>query len=167
MLKSYPMRKNVSDAIKRIHEIFKSRGMTLSVAESCTGGLISHYITLFPGASAFFPLGIVSYSSAVKEVLLGVSHELIERYGVISEETAREMAERIRILSKSDISLSTTGNLGPDVMEEKDKGLVYIALSGQGRIICREFKLRHDRERNKEESAYLALKLLIEFMEGN
>ncbi len=160
------MNKKTLEVIEKVHEIFKEKGLTLSVAESCTGGLISHYITTLPGASTFFNGGVVTYSIDFKERFLGISSEIISAHGAVSEETAREMAERIRTLSKTDYSLSTTGNLGPDVLEGKEKGLVYIAVSREGSTFSKELRLTGDREENKEEAALSALKFLIETVEG-
>jgi len=154
-----------SDIIKRVHELFKEKALTLSAAESCTGGLVCHYITSLPGASAFFTAGVVAYTEDIKKNILGVTPETINRFGVVSEETAREMAEKIRLLSKTDCSLATTGNLGPDVLEGKEKGLVYIAASKKGRTVSRELRLKGDREGNKEEAALEVLRLLIELVE--
>jgi PncC family amidohydrolase len=154
----------ILDVIKRVHEIFKKRGLTLSVAESCTGGLISHYITALPGASNFFEAGVVTYSAATKREILGISASTIENYGVISESTAKEMAEKVRSLTGTDYSLSTTGNLGPEVLEGKEKGLIYISVSRTGRTILKELRLTGDREENKEAASLSALKLLLEML---
>ena len=154
-----------SDTIKKVHELFKDRALTLSVAESCTGGLVCHYITNLPGASTFFTAGIVSYSEDIKKNILGVNSETIEQFGVVSKETACEMAEKIRQISNTDCSLSTTGNLGPDVLEGKERGLVYIAASTKGKTLSRELRLKGDREKNKEEAVLEGLKLLIEIMQ--
>lgn len=155
-----------SDVIRKVHGLFKKKGLTLSVAESCTGGLVSHLLTTLPGASTFFEAGVVAYSIEFKKRILGVSPETISRHGAVSEETAREMAEKIRALTKTDFSLSTTGNLGPDVLEDKEKGLVYTAVSKEGKTFSRELRLRGNREENKEEAAMEALKLLIEIAEN-
>jgi nicotinamide-nucleotide amidase len=152
--------------IQKIHTFFREKSLTLSVAESCTGGLISHLITTLPGASAFFDAGVVAYSAAVKEKMLGVSSETIARYGVVSEQVVREMATNIRKLTNTDFSLSTSGNLGPDVLEGKDKGLVYIAVSREGKVFSKELRLKGNREENKEEASRLALEFLIEIAEG-
>jgi PncC family amidohydrolase len=160
------MNKKTLEVIEKVHEIFKEKGLTLSVVESCTGGLISHLLTILPGASIFFDGGVVTYSIDFKERFLGISSEIISAHGAVSEETAREMAERIRIIAKTDYSLSTTGNLGPDVLEGKEKGLVYIAVSREGSTFSRELRLTGDREENKEEAALSALKFLIETVEG-
>ena len=158
--------KRTLEVVRRVHGIFIERGLTLSVAESCTGGLLSHFLTLLPGASAFFKAGVVSYSEDMKKKILGVSSDVILSYGVVSEQTAREMAEKVRILTTTDFSVSTTGNLGPDVLEEKDKGLVYIAVCKEGGTFAKELRLKGNREQNKEEAALEALSLLIEIAAG-
>jgi PncC family amidohydrolase len=153
-------------AIKKLHELFKGKNLTASVAESCTGGLISHYITCLPGASIFFKAGIVSYSVGAKKKILGIPFDVISEYGVVSEETAREMADKVRLLSETDFALSTTGNLGPDVLEGKEKGLVYMAVSKEELTVSKELRLRGDREGNKEAAALSALKFLIEVVQS-
>ncbi len=159
------MNRNVLEVIEKVHELFREKGLTLSVAESCTGGLISHYLTILQGASLFFRAGVVSYSEEAKKSILGVSSETILRHGVVSEETAREMAEKVSSLTKTDCSLSTTGNLGPDVLEGKEQGLIYIAASKEGKTILQRLKLAGEREANKEEVSLSALRLLIELVE--
>lgn len=152
--------------IEKVHEVFRKRGLTLSVAESCTGGLLSHYLTFLPGSSNFFIAGIVSYSEITKVNILGVSPDTISEHGVISRETAEEMAERVRLIAGSDYSISTTGNLGPDVLEGKERGLVYIAVSRKGETVSRELRLSGNRDSNKEEASLLAISFLIETVEG-
>jgi nicotinamide-nucleotide amidase len=159
------MDKKISNVIEQVHEIFKKRGLTLSVAESCTGGLISHYITVLPGASSFFEAGVVTYSAEAKKKILGISPSTIKKYGVVSESTAGEMAENVRSLTGTDYALSTTGNLGPDVLEEKEKGIIYIAVSKTGQTISKEVRLTGNREENKEAASLSALNLLIEVLE--
>lgn len=158
------MDEKVLDAIKKVHEIFKERGLTLSVAESCTGGLISHYITTLAGASNFFKAGVVAYSAKAKKKILGISPSTIEKYGVVSENTAREMSDKMRSLTGVDYAFSATGNLGPDVLEGKEKGLIYIAVSKTGETISKEFMLTGNREENKEAASLLALRLLLEII---
>jgi len=152
--------------IQKIHAFFREKSLTLSVAESCTGGFISHLITNLPGASAFFEAGVVAYSAAVKENLLGVSPETIARHGVVSEQVVREMATNIRRLAGTDFSLSTSGILGPDVLEVKEKGLVYIAVSREGETFSKELRLKGNREENKAMASRLALEFLLEIVEG-
>lgn len=152
--------------IQKVHEIFKKKGLKLSIAESCTGGLISHYITLLPGASTFFEAGVVTYSAESKKKILGLQSKTISSHGVISKETAKEMAERMRLLIRTDYSVSTTGNLGPDVLEGKDIGLIYIAVSMGGKTFVRELRLNGKREEIKERAAVSALEFLLEVIES-
>ncbi len=159
------MNQAVSSIIKKVHEVFKERGASLSAAESCTGGLISHYVTSMPGASVFFLAGIVAYSVEIKKNVLRISQETITENGVVSSEIACEMAEKVRTLTGSDYSVASTGNLGPSVLDNKDKGLIYIAASKPGRLVSRELRLEGDREENKEEAAVEALRLLLELVE--
>lgn len=156
----------ITKVIQKVHELLTRKKLTISVAESCTGGLISHFLTALPGSSAFFDAGVVTYSIESKKSILDVSSGTISNHGVVSEETAREMAEKVRALTQTDYSISTTGNLGPDVLEGKEKGLIYIAVSREGQTFSRELKLKGDRETNKEETALQALKFLIEVI-GN
>ena len=165
MLKSYSMKKETLDILKKLQLLFEDRWASLSTAESCTGGLISHYITSVAGSSTYFVGGIVSYSEEMKKQVLGVSPKTIVKYGVVSENIAREMAERALEISGSDYSVSSTGNLGPDMLENKEKGLVYIAASGKGNTVSKELHLTGDRVANKEDAVYAALRLLLEFVE--
>jgi len=158
----HAMDKELIDVIRRVHEHCKKNSLTLSVAESCTGGLISHYITMIPGASIFFEAGVISYSAYSKQKILGISPETISRFGVVSEETAKEMAEKIRVLTMTDFSLSTTGNLGPEVLEGKDRGLIYTAVCKKEGIFSKQMRLTGTREENKEKASFLALKFLVE-----
>lgn len=160
------MDKETFKIIRKVHEIFKKKGLKLSVAESCTGGLISHYITLLPGASTFFEAGVVTYSAESKKKILGLKSKTISSHGVISKETAKEMAERMRLLTKTGCAVSTTGNLGPDALEGKDIGLIYIAVSMGGKTFVRELRLNGKREEIKERAAVSALEFLIEAIES-
>jgi PncC family amidohydrolase len=159
------MRPETLTVIKKVHDFFKNKRLTLSAAESCTGGLVSHYLTTLSGASTFFAGGVICYSEKTKTDIIGVSNEIIRVNGVVSEETAREMAEKVRLLVKTDFSISTTGNLGPDALEGKEKGLIYIAASKSGKTVSRELRLGGNRDANKEEAAISALRLLIELAE--
>ena len=107
-----------------------AQGKTLATAESCTGGLLSKRITDVAGASAVFHMGVVTYANQAKEDLLGVSHETLERWGAVSSQTAREMAQGIVRRSQADLGIGITGIAGPDGgTAEKPVGLIYIALS--------------------------------------
>jgi len=158
------MDKELERVAREVHEVFQRKGLTLSVAESCTGGLISHALTSPPGASSFFIAGAVTYAAAMKEKLIGVSSSTLAGYGVVSEQTAREMSEKIRALSNTDFAVATTGNLGPEVLEGKEKGLVYIAVSRKGETSAKELRLTGNREGNRDNAAREALMLLLEIV---
>ena len=159
------MGSEMNEIISKVHELFKNQKLTLSVAESCTGGLISHRITSAPGASVFFRSGIVAYSRDSKEEILNVSDDVIKKFGIVSKEVAIEMAERVRLLTKTDYSVSTTGNLGPDVLEGKNVGLIYVAVSKEGRTISKELTLRGNRDQNKIDASIAALTILINMVD--
>lgn len=158
------MRKALLEEAKTIHALFRESGLKLSVAESCTGGLISHLIASIPGASAFFEGAVVTYSPGAKKKVLGVPERVIETRGVISNETAREMAQRVKTLLGTDFSLSITGNLGPDVLEGKARGLVYIAVCDRTKTYSRKLILGGSRLENMEMASQRALEFLGEII---
>ncbi len=121
----------MSDALEtKIVRRLTERNQTLSVAESCTGGYISHRLTNIPGASAVFSSGLVTYSNSAKQTFLGVLAETLERYGAVSEPVAREMAEGARRASRTDYAIAVTGIAGPGGgTSEKPVGTVFIALA--------------------------------------
>ena len=123
------MEKELFELATKTVELLKKNKLTLSSAESCTGGMFSSLITAVGGSSDIFELGIVSYSSRIKNKILNVKNETLEAFGAVSRNTATEMAENVRKLSSSDIAVSVTGVAGPSMSEGKPVGLVYIALS--------------------------------------
>lgn len=152
----------LKEILKEIHSVFKTAGLRLSIAESCTGGLISHLITSLPGASLFFDSSVVSYSTESKIRLLGVKRSLIKRYGAVSEETAIAMAKGIRSKRATDFSLSITGNLGPEPMEDKKVGLVYMAVDWKDGTESKGMIYEGDREEIKLKAAIGGLQFLLE-----
>ena len=113
-----------------VHKTLTERGLTLATAESCTGGTIASQLTAQAGASAYFKGGVVAYSNEVKECALGVQHSTLEAHGAVSEETAREMAEGVRMRLGADLAIATTGIAGPDGgTPEKPVGTVWIAVA--------------------------------------
>ncbi len=123
-------------------------GLTLSVAESCTGGLISKRLTDIPGVSSAFLGGVVSYDESVKTGVLGVKEETIKRFSAVSAETAREMADGVRHIMGSDIGVSTTGYAGPGGGSEKDPvGTVYVAVSTKEKTIVKRLSYSSLRDR--------------------
>lgn len=128
-------------------EIIK-KGMTISVAESCTGGMLMSEIVNFSGISSAFIEGFVTYSNESKIKRLNVKKETIEKYGAVSEQTAIEMAEGVMKNSNTDIGISTTGIAGPDGgTDKKPVGLVFVAVSIKGNTKVKEFNLKGDRQK--------------------
>ena len=147
---------------RNIHRIFKEKGLTLSLAESCTAGLISHYLTTVPGASRIYAAGVVAYSADAKKRILGIPQKVIDTHGIVSKQTAKQMARRVRSLTKTDVSVSTTGNLGPDVIENKPRGLVYVAVSTKKRTVTKKLMLKGTRGQIKEIAVIASLSFLLE-----
>jgi nicotinamide-nucleotide amidase len=141
--------------------LLSAGGLSLCVAESCTGGRLAHRITSVPGSSGYFAGGVVAYSNAVKIALLGVSRGLIERRGAVSAEVASAMALGAARLMGADLALATTGVAGPSGGRPlKPVGLVYIALAGLGRVVVRRRMFAGSRGAVREAAASAALDLL-------
>jgi nicotinamide-nucleotide amidase len=150
---------------ERIGLLLRRRKATLSVAESCTGGLISHRITNVSGSSDYFEMGIVSYSNLSKVGLLGVPEGYIEHYGAVSLQVAEKMARGIRLRAKTDIGLATTGIAGPlGGTRDTPVGTVFIGLDHEGGTEVREFHLGGDREAIKEEASRKGLEMLMDYL---
>jgi nicotinamide-nucleotide amidase len=149
-----------------VDRLLKARGLTLAVAESCTGGLIANKLTNIPGASEYFMAGLVTYSNEAKIKLLGVQEATLAQYGAVSAQTATEMARGARNAGAAQIGVSTTGIAGPTgATAEKPVGLVYIAVSSDQQEVCEEFRFRGDREMIKNQAANAALNLLRKTIE--
>lgn len=151
---------------REIGDRLRSRGLTLAVAESCTGGLLGDHITDVPGSSDYFLGGVLAYSNPVKQALLGVRAETLATHGAVSAQCAAEMAQGVRRLLASNVALSVTGIAGPSGgTDGKPLGLTYIHLSAPS---C-ERGLRAiwtgDRRTNKVDSARAALRLLLDYLE--
>lgn len=112
--------------LHKLHKILLKKKLTISVAESCTGGLLSKTLTDLSGASVFFYGGVVTYSNSSKNKVLKIDSKTIKKFGVISEETACKMAKSCKKLFGTKISIAVTGVAGPSKQEEKPVGLVYV-----------------------------------------
>lgn len=149
-------------AAERLGHALVKRRWQMASAESCTGGLLGHVITEIPKASDHYLGGVVSYSDAVKDDLLGVSEELIDRVGAVSAEVAEAMAEgALDRFPVARLAISVTGIAGPDGgSEDKPVGLTYVAVSlRDGRAVVARHIWPHDRAGNKRASALAALEL--------
>jgi PncC family amidohydrolase len=150
---------------KRIGEVLRKRGWTLSVAESCTGGQICDRITDVPGSSEYFLGGMVTYSNESKRRQLGVPKKEIDQFGAVSAQVAKRMAIGVRKRFEATFGLSTTGIAGPSGgTPEKPVGLVYIGLAKGRRVFVVKLNLKGSRKRIKRESTHLALRALFQFI---
>jgi PncC family amidohydrolase len=148
---------------ERLQDACLRRGLTLAVAESCTGGLVADAITDVPGSSGYFLGGIVSYADEAKEQHLGVPGEVIAAHGAVSAQVARAMAEGARMRFGSGIAASVTGIAGPDGgSDAKPVGLTYVAVADEQGSDVRRFVWAGDRGANKQSSAEALLQLLVD-----
>ncbi|MBT1446397.1 CinA family nicotinamide mononucleotide deamidase-related protein [Shewanella sp. JM162201] len=153
---------------EEIHARLYNSGMSLSVAESCTGGLITSQLVAFPGSSSYLHQGLVTYSNESKVRVLGVSPQTLDDYGAVSIPTVEEMARGARALLDSDYALATSGIAGPDGgSEEKPVGTVAIALATRGGVYSQMIKLpRRSRDLVRKISAAVAYDMLRRELNG-
>jgi nicotinamide-nucleotide amidase len=155
---------DILTTVQKIAALMNAKNLRMSVAESCTGGYISHVLTNLPGASQFFDLSVVSYSRHAKHAVLGVSNTTINTFGMVSEETAMEMAKSVRRLSKTDVSLAVTGVAGPEQLEQKDIGLMYIAVASDTINDSKGVKMTGTREEIKKKASLEALQFFYHIL---
>jgi len=146
----------------RLHELLTARSLSLALAESCTGGMVSKMLTDLPGSSAYLKGGVVAYANEVKEALLGVSHDTLLVHGAVSEPTARAMAEGARTRLNTDVGLSVTGIAGPEGgTDEKPVGTVHIAVATATGTHHELLRLIGSRENIRRQAADRALLLAL------
>jgi PncC family amidohydrolase len=150
---------------KDVGKLLRSRGLTISVAESCTGGKVGDMITNMSGSSDYFLGGVISYSNRAKTELLGVRSELLSLKGAVSDEVARQMASGVRKSLHSDIGVGITGIAGPlGGTADKPVGLVHIAVCSAKSTISEKNVFKGSRTRIKTQSAERALEMVKEFL---
>ena len=150
---------------KVILDFMEAENLSLSVAESCTGGYISHQFTQHPGSSKVFLGGAVTYSNSLKISILGVSENTINNFGAVSEETVKEMSEGAKSAFHSDYSIAVSGVAGPDGgTTEKPVGTVWIAVTGKTKTITKTYNFGNKRTQNIERSATTALVILYKLL---
>jgi len=155
------MNPTLLDSAEKAVEALKEKGLTLATAESCTGGLVSAAVTSVSGVSSVFELGVTSYSCRIKNEVLGVDKEVLDKFGAVSEETADLMAENVRKKAGADIGASVTGVAGPSQSEGHPVGYIFIAVSGEKGTEVRLLRLENNgRNAVREEAAYRLLKLI-------
>ena len=145
---------------EEVNKLFRDWAITLGSVESFTGGLFAREITSVPGASHFYKGGMVTYATEEKNRLLGIPFEEIDQYGVVSREIAAAMALRGKAILNVDYCVSFTGNAGPEAMEGKPVGEVYIAIATYEGVDVHRFDLEGTREEIQQKGVELALNLL-------
>ena len=157
---------NLDEPMEKVTwKLLIAKNKTVCTAESCTGGLIAHLLTTIPGSSAFFDGSVISYSYKTKEDLLGVSKNLLETNGAVSEEVVLQMAKGALASIQSDYVIAVSGIMGPDGgMPDKPVGTVWIAVGNNDKIETQKLHFRFDRERNTHLTAVNALNLLRKFI---
>ncbi|MFW9898509.1 MAG: CinA family protein [Candidatus Thorarchaeota archaeon] len=155
---------DINERIKKIIHKFSENNIWIAIAESCTGGYVSHMLTSISGASKTFERGIVSYGNQAKIDILKINPRDIEEYGAVSEEVAMQMAYKVRIMSKPcDIGIGITGIAGPKGgSPEKPVGLVYIGYSTMKKTIVEKHNFEADRITFKK----LVLEEIVQFLEN-
>lgn len=150
-----------------VGRLLLERKLTISVAESCTGGLVSHRLTNVPGSSGYYMQGAVTYSNDAKHEVLGVPYETLQRYGAVSYQTAAAMAEGVRRWAKTDLGVGITGIAGPGGgTATKPVGLVYAAISGPKGTKTQKFHFSGDRLQVKERTSSYVLNMIRLYVLG-
>ncbi len=155
------MKRRLEDSVYTTHEettleksvvdLLLANKLTVTTVESCTGGLVAARLINVPGVSEVFKSGEITYSNNAKQKILGVKKHTLDKYGAVSEETAREMAEGAAFFNRADVAVSVTGLAGPDGgTKEKPVGLVYIGCSVKGEVVTKELHLKGNREKIRE-----------------
>lgn len=152
---------------EQLIELLRQKKYTITCAESCTGGLLCGRLVNVSGASEVLKCSVVTYAEEAKQSILNVSGETLETYGVVSEQTAREMAQGALVWAKADVALSVTGIAGPGGGSvEKPVGLVYIGCNVKGHVIVEKHVFSGDRGQVREQSIVAALELAKKCING-
>lgn len=151
----------ILEKAETVVDILKRKNKKIATAESCTGGLVSSYITAVSGSSSVLELGITSYSNRIKKEILSVKEETLKNSGAVSEDTAKQMAQNVREISGADIGVSVTGVAGPDPLEEHPVGFVIIGFSNDKKTIANTLHIPPENRNFIREQAVLKLLELI------
>lgn len=148
---------DINDLSQLVVNALSDKSLKIATAESCTGGMISSLITDISGSSAVFDCGVCTYANHIKSKLLGVKEETLATYGAVSDKTAMEMARGVRLLSKADIGISTTGIAGPmGGSQYKPVGTVYIGISTKDKLLAHRVTLAEGKEPKRSRIRELA-----------
>lgn len=146
---------------KAVVDLLLANKLTVSCAESCTGGMLSARLINVPGVSDVYKSGFVTYSNKAKRKILGVKKATLQKHGAVSSQTAKEMVKGAALVSQADVAVALTGVAGPDGgTKEKPVGLVYIACSVKGNVTVEEFRFKGNREKVREAATSAALRLM-------
>ncbi|MBR5497769.1 MAG: CinA family protein [Clostridia bacterium] len=160
----------MKDYAKETVRLLTEKNLTITTAESCTGGLISKMITDVSGASAVFECGVVSYANHIKHSLLGVSEETLRTYGAVSEETVKEMVSGAVKISGADVAVAVSGIAGPNSDDTlKPVGLIWLAVYRDGKITTKKLNnnfTENIRDNNRNSAAHEALKLVCSVLDN-
>ncbi len=150
---------------EKLLKALSAKKLTLSLAESCTGGLLANRLTNIPGSSKVFLLGVIAYANSAKFRLLKIPERTIQNYGAVSRPTARLMAEGARGLGGSDLGIGITGIAGPGGgSKNKPVGTVFIAVSSSRKTLAKKFLFTGSRLRIKKQAADLAIQMLLKLI---
>lgn len=152
----------MENKLMELSQLLVSKGYSLSSVESLTGGLFSQTMTSISGASKFFKGALVTYMSEEKHRVLGISYEDIDQFGVVSQEIAMQMCSHGQQLMASDFCISFTGNAGPDAMENKPVGLVYIGVSCFTKTMVGCYHFQGNRNEIRQQCVDMGVSILID-----
>ncbi len=163
-----PNNENLLDLAQQSGNLLKENGLMLVSAESCTGGWIGQAMTAVPGSSIWYERGFITYSNLAKQQMLGVQSETLARYGAVSEQTAREMAQGAIKMSQAQVAVAVTGIAGPDGgSEEKPVGTVCFAWIFNDQSRCsKTYLFRGDREAIRRQSVATSLQGILELLDS-
>ncbi len=153
--------------VEELNRLFREKGRTLGSVESFTGGSFASAITSISGASHFFKGSLVTYATEEKARILGIPYSIIDRYGVVSQEVAGEMASRAKVLLNVDYCVSFTGNAGPTAMEDKKVGEVYIGVAFYDKCQVFSYLLEGDRKSIQNQAINIACEILEKKLQEN
>jgi PncC family amidohydrolase len=161
------MQKVHQKLLEDLGDLLRKKELTISVAESCTGGLIGSYLTSVPGSSDYFKGGIIAYSNEIKMDLLSVSPKTLKKFGAVSPEVAGEMAHGVKKLLKTDVGISSSGIAGPTGgREDKPVGTVALGVDIPQKIITNMVHLGGDRNDIRDHATLRVLEMLKTLLEG-
>lgn len=160
--------KDLQSLVAELHDLLIQKNLCLSVAESCTGGLLAAYLTATPGCSLWFDRGFVTYSNLAKQEMLGVSATLLDKFGAVSKEVVCAMAEGAVSHSGADVTIAISGIAGPGGGSlAKPVGTVWLAFAYKERIFSQSFVFAGDRAKVREQAVLEALIGVIGFVKSN